>query len=572
MNKKIVIFVIFLLSGIIIMGIEFKLRAERPEYLFATLSEIMDSEFKEFYVDIYKKFFKKLDSEGQYVSQKFNDCTISFPIFKNRDTVRIFIIGGSVAARYEITYLAEPLERAIPAKKFEIINCGMGGYDSYRVYLVLKEILHYKPDFIIVLSGNNENNYSQSGFNLLAYNINNFLRRSLFYRALQQKISQFLYKKGILAERRDINKRMKDYERYLRLMAKAARAKRTRLILCTLPFNFRDCGLLGGKVPYQDKEFVSAQLALDKRDYGTAVRELKEFLTHQPDDKFGLYSLGRAYDETGHYTEAQKYYLKALDLDAECRATPTSNKIVRKVCVEEDMELVDLERAFINAAPHGLCGKEQFYDFCHWHNEYYYLVSELVAREMIKNRIRYPAISKAAIKNNLSDKSSFRAFCLPKKRSDCDIEEQKLCSVEELLLTSYNNRDQTVSERAILCFKTLYFMDRNQLLKIRCDKEKIRDYILECMSDNEYVKNISVENYWPIILYHVGETYRRLRLYKEAVLYFKEAAALKKDYYLPYLGLTLTYHTLGDKKKTRYYFRQVEALSDGFETLKSVLF
>lgn len=86
----------------------------------------------------------------------------SFPIIKQPGTTRIFVIGGSAAFAWPYTeqygfsgYLRRVLDRFAPGK-FEVINAAGMSYGSHRVLDVLRDIVLYDPDLVIVLSGNNE--------------------------------------------------------------------------------------------------------------------------------------------------------------------------------------------------------------------------------------------------------------------------------------------------------------------------------------------------------------------------------------------------------------------------------
>lgn len=108
------------------------------------------------YLEIYDKFFVK---EGDYyVKQRSSIIDIGnqkFKVKKDTDIKRIFVVGGSVAAYYDVSKLYENLEKYIPEQKFEVINAGMGSYDTYREEKILKEIVtsEYKPDYIVLMVG-----------------------------------------------------------------------------------------------------------------------------------------------------------------------------------------------------------------------------------------------------------------------------------------------------------------------------------------------------------------------------------------------------------------------------------
>ncbi|MCO8122375.1 hypothetical protein NHH03_11565 [Stieleria sp. TO1_6] len=76
---------------------------------------------------------------------------------------RIFVLGGStVQGRPYETETAFPqwlqlrLQTADPTHNYEVINCGGVSYASYRVAMILDEVLGYAPDAIVLYTGHNE--------------------------------------------------------------------------------------------------------------------------------------------------------------------------------------------------------------------------------------------------------------------------------------------------------------------------------------------------------------------------------------------------------------------------------
>lgn len=86
----------------------------------------------------------------------------SFSVRKNAGTKRIFCLGGSTTFGhpYEDStsfcgWLRTMLERARPAE-FEVVNCGGVSYASYRIALMMEELVQYEPDVFIIYCGHNE--------------------------------------------------------------------------------------------------------------------------------------------------------------------------------------------------------------------------------------------------------------------------------------------------------------------------------------------------------------------------------------------------------------------------------
>ncbi|MCB1032217.1 MAG: tetratricopeptide repeat protein [Acidobacteria bacterium] len=109
---------------------------------------------------------KVVAGERRYVTRPaklafFNEQ--SFPVEKEEETFRIFTLGGSTTAgrpyddrasfsNWLRLYLAE----ADPSRRWEVINAGAVSYASYRVTLLMQELVRYQPDLFIVYTGHNE--------------------------------------------------------------------------------------------------------------------------------------------------------------------------------------------------------------------------------------------------------------------------------------------------------------------------------------------------------------------------------------------------------------------------------
>jgi len=139
--------------------------------------------FEYLYVDIYNNYYK-LDNDEIYRVVRKSPFTPDaykekyFQKQKHKDTNRIFIIGESVAENYPKELLENNLKKFIAEKKFEVINAGTGSYESLRVSKILKEIVNYSPDYIIVLVGNNDGIFNPIEINYFPYKYKIF-RRSI---------------------------------------------------------------------------------------------------------------------------------------------------------------------------------------------------------------------------------------------------------------------------------------------------------------------------------------------------------------------------------------------------------
>lgn len=91
----------------------------------------------------------------------FNE--MSFPVNKPVGTMRIFCLGGSTTygrpfdGRTSFSrWLEDLLKASAPGRSPQVINAGGISYASYRIVPLVREILSYHPDLVVLYTGHNE--------------------------------------------------------------------------------------------------------------------------------------------------------------------------------------------------------------------------------------------------------------------------------------------------------------------------------------------------------------------------------------------------------------------------------
>ena len=557
------IFIVILL--VIICEVGLRLRQGKPPF------EPGLPQFDYNYVEIHKSFFKirrLLNGTVIYETQRPYDKPQHFAVQKDRDVKRIFILGGSVARGLdERVFFKEFFEDLIPNMKFEIVNCGLPAYDIYRTSLIHKEILNYNPDLIIILSGNNEH-YTPVRLNLWAYRSNRLLRSLWVYRILQDG---FLGNNKKISMHKRISKevRLVNYRRNLKIMIHRAKKRGVPMLVCTLPANFRDCAPTGIPLWHERKYFLAWQ-ALDHGEFEEAIKRFRQFLITHPEDAFGYYYLAQCYDALEDYSQAQQYYIKALALDVNPgdRCPPQRNEVIRQLCAQEGAALADLEKAFIEIAPHGLVGKELMSDHCHWRKEHD--SDFLVYNKIIQSLIEY---NKTHSESILAPLDRWRYDQTLAKQ---DSLKMKLFNPQEKgillagglfgdLLRSFNYYySHFISERWISFLKSAYYFNPNLFDDVTSLKEQILTfkntsgpYWHAWPGEFELIFNKA----WAFFSCHTGEVFRRLGLYPKAIEYFNESINLNPNLWFSYLYRGIAYYKLGEIEKTQRDFKEADRKS-----------
>ncbi len=292
--------------------------------------------------DVKKPFFQR-SASGLVTPVRPGSVAAPFHMPKPPGVTRIFVAGES-AAMILATGPARP--------GLEIINCGMGGYESYRIEVVLKEILEYQPDMIVLLSGNNE-----SGDDPCPGLKPELRRRKL---KLLERYYSFTGSASALT-----NALIKTHERRVNSMAAAAAEAHVPLAICSLPGNM----LMppGGEPPLSDPDYAYGLVSFEKGSYGEAAASFREL----PKDPAALYFAGRSLYASGDKAGAAPLLSSAEDLSpSHERAGPARNAMLRRAAAAGGACFADLDLAFRNASPGGITDFGMFDDEVHWKPSY----------------------------------------------------------------------------------------------------------------------------------------------------------------------------------------------------------
>ena len=108
------------------------------------------------YLDIHEPFFMIQDGEFYIQRQDLwrpRNNILKYKLQNDKNKKRVFILGESVARDFKDNILYEELSKYLDV---EIINVGMGSYDSYRIEKISKELKFLKPDWVVICIGNND--------------------------------------------------------------------------------------------------------------------------------------------------------------------------------------------------------------------------------------------------------------------------------------------------------------------------------------------------------------------------------------------------------------------------------
>ncbi len=469
-----------------------------------------DARLQNYYCEETKKpFFAEAAGEkGRFTPQRTDAQPDSFLMPKPAGTKRVFIIGESVAAllgpgkelsgkRTAGKKLLDKLfgnGAAEDNSGIEIINCGMGGYESYRIYEVLKEILGYSPDLIVALSGNNDTKEeSCPGFQCE-------LRRRKF-RLLERFFS-------MTDTAREARKKasLKMQEAMLFKMAASSRKAGVPIVFCTLPAAVKDMPPRQ-PAPLENRTFALGYRLFYAKKHAAALEQFKAALAADPREPFFNFYAAKSLEQLGRNKEAAVYYSNALNYDtAMSRAGRERNDLIRRAAAAEGACAADLENFFLRVSSGGLPGFREFTDGMHWNISYNKPVWEEIFR----------AAGRCGIKGFDKFTSGGRGLWPETSRE----------TALKRLGYAFSWLEGDDLNEASLAELVRIKKEQPELLKIAgASPEQLKGLLLNNFWSAEKISHL--EKFFPFFLAHLAETERRTGDYPRALALCRKALALK---------------------------------------------
>lgn len=363
-----------------------------------------------------------------------------YPVAKSPGTFRIFVLGGSAAQgdperAYSFSRILSVMLRSqYPDTNFEVINTAITATNSHVVREVAADIANHDPDLMIVYLGNNEVVGPFGAANpLIPYSGHkSYIRTKLWVNStkigqLFENVGQALAAKSeeprswmgmeeftrnqVRHDDESLSGVYEHYEENLEDICDVAEANGVPLILSTMSVNLRDCAPFASvHRPDLSKEDLArweqahSQGAVRERegDYAAAVEQYEKAAAMDAEFANLQFRLGRCYWELQDYPKAEEHFRLARDYDTlRFRADSRINQILQDVAKRRQssgIHLLDVEDAIAKASPHGIPGREMFYEHVHFtfHGNYllarttFEEVEELLPSDVQKNRADRP--------------------------------------------------------------------------------------------------------------------------------------------------------------------------------------
>ena len=341
---------------------------------------------------------------------------------KEPNTVRVFVLGESAAQGMPepdfgiAAQLGAQLRARFPGRAFEVFNLGITAINSHVVYRIVRQVVEFEPDLLVIYMGNNEvvGPYGPGCAYLSTSPPLRVIRAGVWVRSTRtgQLLARLLARSGRSGPRARDWKGMetfsqdsvrgddpkleavyRNFSSNLQDIVEIAGRAGTKTVLATVVANLKDSApfisLHRGEMPAaQEKSwkeaFDAGAIAAELGDAPSAVFAYNEALRIDPEFAETHFQLGRLEESLGQPELARRYYLGALHWDAlRFRPDTRVNEIIRRVAkgAGGSVLLVDAASA-MGADPDStapLAGREILFDHVHFNWAGNFRIARLLA-------------------------------------------------------------------------------------------------------------------------------------------------------------------------------------------------
>lgn len=356
----------------------------------------------------------------------------SFPIEKPTDEFRIFCLGGSTVhgRPYQgdtsfTKWLELELQATDPGHRYRVINCGGLSYASYRLRLLLDEIMAYDPDLIIVATGHNEfledrtyheiksdaswsssitkRVYSSRLVTLARQAVDQSSRadsdqspKSMLAAEVATKLDQssgFASYRPDDAWRKDV---IRHFRHSIEGMVSVCESHDVPLMLVALGCNLRGCPPFKSEPWHKPEEsqwlrwqqLYDQASELDRTDTEGALALYLKAEQIEPRDALLCWRIARCYDRLGESHAAAIYYVKSKEFDVcPLRSITAVNQALADIAADRSIPFLDAKSLVERIAADQIPGNDTFVDHVHPTIAVHQQIGQAIADVLTKSRI-----------------------------------------------------------------------------------------------------------------------------------------------------------------------------------------
>ncbi|MGC1392450.1 MAG: hypothetical protein WA816_15550 [Bacteroidales bacterium] len=389
-----------------------------------------DNDFRLFieYPENKNYFVFNPEASKKYFTNQAFATTGNSELFKKKkdaNTLRIFVLGESTTIGYPYfhngsfhRWILYRLMHDYPDQNFEIINLSLTAVNSYTVLGFARELINYKPDAVLIYTGQNEYygvlgvaSTDKIGGSSGIVNLILSLRKLRFTQLLtnlyekiagtrvtasggtrmkmmiadeQIPYNSKLFNKGINQFRYNIDKTLSLFNKY-----------NIPVFISNLVSNEKDLkpfvsiGVDSVKFPGYNRNFRSGLKAFDNGDFSLSSQFLHTANKINNTNALCNFCLGKLAYKQGDFKQAKDYFVIAKNLDGlRFRAPEQINTIILQLCNKyPNAHLVDTKAAFENWSDDHIIGNELILEHVHPNLTGYALMSDSFYETMKKEHL-----------------------------------------------------------------------------------------------------------------------------------------------------------------------------------------
>lgn len=355
---------------------------------------------------------------------------VVLPRDKPPHTYRIFVLGESAAygdpqPDYGLSRILQVLLNSrYPGVEFEVVNASMTAINSHALRAIARDCAKAEGDLWVIYMGNNEvvgpfgsgtvfgMKTPRLGVVRASLTIKETRTGQLLEALISRKpaagqewagMSAFLSNQ-VRHDAPGMTRVYSHFARNLQDMLNIAKLHGTRVVLCSVASNLRDCAPFGSQhqpslpAPQQlnwERVFKAGIEAQGQNHHTEAAQLFEE--AAKIDHHFAelQFRLGLSRLALGQEPDARERFRLARDYDTlRFRADTRLNELIRaaaKRCDPTTVRLVDAEQLFATHSPKGLPGSESFYEHVHFKFPGNYLLARSIAEavhELLPDRVK----------------------------------------------------------------------------------------------------------------------------------------------------------------------------------------
>jgi hypothetical protein len=329
------------------------------------------------------------------------------------DTLRICLLGGSSAMGIPDPsfglgrHLEVMLQNRYPGHPVEIVQMALEGGNSHVLREVVRDLNVLRPHAVILLTGNDEvagpygpaaghGRWHHRGPTADLMRLFSRTRQAQLFMAAVNRLFPARVDLNVWRSQEPISLRgrmdpddprlhssLQAFRRNLRAILRQAAQVSPAVVVCTVPVNLRDCApfatsFLRDEAAAQEvrENLRAARAAETATNRFEAARLYSEAIRRHPDHAEALFRAARMALREERFAEAAALFSRARDADAlRLRADSRINAVIREGAAQAGTSLFDAEALFAARSPHGIPGRELFFDHIHFTFEGNYLLA-----------------------------------------------------------------------------------------------------------------------------------------------------------------------------------------------------